>query len=225
MAYNMIGKPHRTGLMLVLLCFVVIIPLYLLRTSWKVESSTDDDIGVLRIVEVTDGDTGLLSDGDAVRLIGIDAPEFEQPYYHDAMRLLAELCFDREVRLEYEREKRDKYGRLLAYVFVDDTVFVNERMILRGMANVYIFPRNQTNKAYRDRLIAAQSRARRLGRGVWSLPVPEPVEKYYVGNRKSMRFHRPDCRSVRNASPKNLREGTRDEFLDEGYSPCRNCRP
>jgi hypothetical protein len=81
------------------------------------------------------------------------------------------------------------------------------------------------NLAYRGLFIEDQKATRQAHRGIWSLPLPEP-EKSYIGNPATFRFHRPDCYGARELSSEEaiIRE-TRDEFLDLGFSPCRNCRP
>jgi micrococcal nuclease len=180
----------------------------------------------LRMTEIIDGDTGLLSTGEAVRFLGIDSPENGEPFYFEAKRMTTMFCMGAEVRLEYDHRKRDKYGRILAYVFVEDTAMVNEALIRAGLASVYIFPYDQKNMDYRERLIAAQAAARGERKGIWSLPPPEPVESTYLGNPNTFRFHRPSCRSLRRSDRSNLLEyRSRGEFLDSGFSPCRICKP
>jgi len=180
----------------------------------------------LRVISVVDGDTGELSDGELVRYMGIDTPEEGQPFYFEALRKNSELCLDNEVRLEYDAKKRDRFGRLLAYVFVADSIMVNEVLVRKGLAHVYTFPCDQKNMEYRSRLAMAQIQARAEKRGIWSLPPPEPIEKSYFGNPNTFRFHRPDCRAVQRSGIARLLEyPTRDDFLDLGFSPCRNCKP
>ncbi len=180
----------------------------------------------LRMIRIIDGDTGELSSGATVRYLGIDTPESGDPFYFEATRLNTELCLDEPVRLEYDHRMRDKYERVLAYVFVEDTIQVNETLVEAGLASVYIFPYDQKNMEYRGRLILAQMQARTEKRGIWSLPPPEPVEESYFGNSNSFRFHRPDCRSLRRTDKSRLLEyPARGEFLDAGFSACRICKP
>ena len=135
-------------------------------------------------------------------------------------------AFDEPVRLEYDHRMRDKYERVLAYVYVEDTILVNEILVRAGLASVYIFPYDQKNMEYRGRLTIAQLQARFEKRGIWSLPPPEPVEESYFGNPNSFRFHRPGCRSLRRTDKSRLLEyPTRDDFLDLGFSACRICKP
>ena len=80
---------------------------------------------------VIDGDTAVLEGGAHVRFLGIDAPEMErdgQPAQfmaHKSKAYVAGLIQGKLVRLEYDRERYDRYGRLLAYLFLPDGVMVN----------------------------------------------------------------------------------------------------
>ncbi len=86
----------------------------------------------LFVRKVIDGDT-FEGDGYTIRLIGIDAPEKAQKCYEEAKNFLRKLIEGKTVRLEYDEEKRDAYGRVLAYVWVGGT-FVNMEMIKNGYA-------------------------------------------------------------------------------------------
>ena len=174
------------------------------------------------VEEVRDGDTIVLENGEVVRYIGIDTPERDDPFYGEATEANQEMLERGRITIEYDQDRRDRYGRLLAYVWVD-TLLLNAELIRKGLASVYLF---SPNLKYRERFIALQREARQKSVGIWSIPV-EP-EAYYVASRRSQRFvfHRPDCRSAKRIKRENLmRFESRDEALDSGYSPCRNCRP
>ncbi len=174
------------------------------------------------VEEVTDGDTIVLENGEVVRYIGIDTPERGDPFFGEATEANQEMLKRGRITLEYDQDRRDRYGRLLAYVWVD-TLLLNAELIRKGLASVYLF---SPNLKYRERFISVQREAREKSVGIWSIPV-EP-EAYYVASRRSQRFvfHRPDCRSAKRIKRENLmRFESRDEALDSGYSPCRNCKP
>ncbi len=174
------------------------------------------------VEEVRDGDTIVLENGEVVRYIGIDTPERDDPFYGEATEANQEMLKRGRITLEYDQDRRDRYGRLLAYVWVD-TLLLNAELIRKGLASVYLF---SPNLKYRERFISVQREARQKRMGIWSIPV-EP-EAYYVASRRSQRFvfHRPDCRSAKRIKRENLmRFESRDEALDSGYSPCRNCKP
>jgi micrococcal nuclease len=176
----------------------------------------------IRVSEVTDGDTVLLNNGKVIRYVGVDAPEEGEPFYQEATQANYELLQGGGLTLEYDIDKQDRYGRVLAYVWMD-TLLVNAELVRRGMASVYTF---SPNLKYRDRLVLLQKGAREAKKGIWSMEVPE--EEYYVASNRAKRFvfHRPDCQWARRIKEENLiRFETRAEALDSGYSRCRTCKP
>lgn len=84
-------------------------------------------------IRVLDGDTCQLSNGETVRLSGIDAPEFHQPGGDRAREYLASLLLDEEITLVSPLGQRDAYGRILGLIYVHGTC-VNEDMIQKGYA-------------------------------------------------------------------------------------------
>lgn len=119
-------------------------------------------------------------------------------------------------------ERKDDWGRTLAYVWVD-SIMVNAELIKKGLALVYLF---SPNLKYRDVFISFQKQAREKKMGIWSIPIQQ--EKYYVATKQSRRFvfHRPDCEWAKKIKSEYLlRFETRDQAFDLGYSPCRDCKP
>jgi len=118
------------------------------------------------VTRVIDGDTIVLWNGDRVRYIGIDTPEtwnkveYFGPEATEANRKLVE---GKEVRLEFDVQLSDHYGRLLAYVFVDGT-FVNAWLVENGYAVVSTHP---PNVKYHDLFLEKQKEARENKRGFW----------------------------------------------------------
>jgi len=196
---------------------------FLYHEVWQ-EQPAEPRITGLRAVEIIDGDTFVDSDGEQIRLLGIDTPEAGEVFYMAASRALDSLLEGKTIRYEFDSRKRDRYERLLVYVFTGQD-FVNQAMVRSGLASVYIFPKDMKNDYYRAALIEAQDYARSNNLGIWALEPPDP-ESFYVGNKKTYRFHRPTCFSVErlDQSAKIIRQ-SRDDFLDLGYSPCRNCNP
>jgi micrococcal nuclease len=122
-----------------------------------------------------DGDTLRLEDGTLVRYIGVDTPETRrrkgnrwvkdpQPFAAEALALNRRLVEGRQVRLEPDVQPRDRYGRRLAYVFVDGEM-VNERLLREGVAQLLTIP---PNVKYVDRFKSAQQEAKDAGRGLWA---------------------------------------------------------
>lgn len=123
---------------------------------------------------VMDGDTIELSNGEKVRYIGIDTPEIRRkegskwvydpmPYAEAAMEFNRKLVRGERVRLEFDAQKKDKYNRLLAYVYSGNKM-VNIEMVKEGFAMLYTYP---PNVKYVDKFIAAQKEARENKRGIW----------------------------------------------------------
>jgi micrococcal nuclease len=141
---------------------------FLVLSTLGCASPTEAEVTVARVV---DGDTvevfPEVGGESSVRLIGLDAPEEpDEPYAREATASAEEALAGRTVRLEFDEELFDDYGRLLAYVFVGDEMF-NERLVEDGLAQVATFP---PNTRYLDRFEAAQEDARRAERGIWGLP-------------------------------------------------------
>ncbi len=176
-------------------------------------------------VRVIDGDTFVDADGRKIRLLALDTPEKGEPYYAEAKAELARFLAGRRLKFELGPEPTDRYGRSLAFVFADDSIFVNERLLVEGLARTYFFEENMASSPYADRLCLAQKTALRKHQGVWSLPQPRPESRYF-GNSETLRFHRPGCNSVALSDTSSLvRNSDRDYFLELCFSPCRNCKP
>ena len=175
------------------------------------------------VVRVIDGDTFELAGGDRVRMLGIDTPERGEPFYERAGGFVDSLVMGRPVRIEYGERRRDSYGRLLGYVYVD-SVFVNKAILDNGLGYLYLFKDNETSRSEVKELLTAQRAALSRKLGIWS--VAHDPESKYIQIDGSYRFHRPGCRSVRDLKPGHYREfSNREEALAEGLSPCRNCKP
>ena len=115
---------------------------------------------------VIDGDTIELADGEHVRYIGMDTPEMRpvEAYAKAATEANRELVEHETVRLVMDVEERDRYGRVLAYVYVDD-LFVNAELVRRGLAQVATYP---PNVRHQDLFLQLQREARESGRGLWA---------------------------------------------------------
>jgi endonuclease YncB( thermonuclease family) len=175
------------------------------------------------VTAVLDGDTIEISGGDKIRLLAIDCPEKGEPYYDSATVYLRNLVQDRTILVEYSHRRRDGYGRILAYIYLD-SVFVNAAVLESGLGHIYLFDDNLADADKIASLLDAQNEAMTAGRGVWSIP-HEP-EEGYLAKKGSHRFHRPHCGAVKDADWGELiRFESREEAFRAGYSPCRNCRP
>lgn len=136
----------------------------------------------LAVTRAVDGDTLQLSNGEKVRLIGIDTPESSNnsKIRRDAKRtgrdakeiirmgkdsaaFTRDLVQGKNVMLEFDVRQRDKYGRLLAYVFLEDGTFVNAEIIKAGYAQTMTIP---PNVKYQELLSKLQKEARGQKKGL-----------------------------------------------------------
>lgn len=176
-----------------------------------------------KVVSVIDGDTIELAGGDRLRLLGLDTPEKGEPFYDSAKAFLNALLVGKNIEVAYSKKRRDGYGRLLGYIYID-SIWVNKEIIKNGLAHLYLFEDNLADKERIDELLSAQNKAMDGGQGVWSIKRQE--EAYYLASRGSYRFHRPHCRSLEKRTPEELiKFSSRAEAFRQGYSPCRNCQP
>ena len=126
--------------------------------------------GAQVVERVVDGDTIIVRGVGRVRLIGVDTPETVSPgrpvefFGREASAFAKRLLEGRSVRLEYDQDRTDRYGRTLAYVHLADGTFVNAEIIRRGYGHAYTrFPFR-----YRDRFRRFEREARDAGRGLWN---------------------------------------------------------
>ena len=146
-------------------------------TAGEDSGGSPDPGGALvgRVVRVVDGDTIHVHVGgtrETVRYIGVDTPESVKPgapvecFAKRASAFNHRFVDGERVRLELDSEARDRYGRLLAYVYrMRDKRFVNAALVRRGYAQPLTIPPNVAHAGEFRRLAAA---ARRAGRGLWS---------------------------------------------------------
>ncbi|WP_103105431.1 thermonuclease family protein [Brevibacillus reuszeri] len=124
------------------------------------------------VKRVVDGDTFELENGEKVRMIGMDTPETVkpnhpvEPYGKEASNFTKELLTGQKVTLKFDVEPYDKYKRLLAYVYLSDGTFVNEKLVRDGYAHIMTIP---PNVAKADLFLEAEREAREQNRGLWGL--------------------------------------------------------
>jgi micrococcal nuclease len=119
---------------------------------------------------VIDGDTIELAGNERVRLIGVDTPESVDPrrpveyFGKEAAAFTRRMVEGKPVRLEYDEESRDRFGRTLAYVYLADGTFVNAEIIRQGYGFAYTrFPYR-----YQQEFVALERGARNERRGLWA---------------------------------------------------------
>lgn len=138
---------------------------------------TDDYRIVKRVI---DGDTFVLENGEKIRLTGVNAPESRKTgrknveYFGKESKLfLKQYLTGKDVRLEYDVTRTDKYNRTLAYVYLRDGTFLNAEIVRLGYATVYTVP---PNVKYAELFLEMERDARENERGLWRGGY-EPVRK------------------------------------------------
>lgn len=147
----------------------------IVKFSQHAEVTENDYSGGVQASHVIDGDTIELSGGQVVRYIGIDTPETRKrkdtewiydpkPYAEEAKNFNRQLVEGKPVRLEFDVQQKDRYNRILAYVYRDD-LMVNLEMLRQGYALIFTHP---PNVRYMKEFLNAQKEARENRRGLWA---------------------------------------------------------
>lgn len=134
-------------------------------TRKKIENSHSQNSNIGKVVGIIDGDTyDILLDGHKtvrIRMEGIDAPEKGMPFYKRAKRHLSDLCFGKNVRVEIK--DTDKYGRMVAFGYLEDETELSHEMLKAGLA--WHFKKFNSD----EDLAVLEAEARNFKRGIWSM--------------------------------------------------------
>jgi micrococcal nuclease len=172
------------------------------------------------VQRVIDGDTVAVQGVGTVRLIGVDAPEANE----ESSAFLRTMIINKAVRLEYDSDRTDRYGRVLAYVYLANGTFVNAEIVKQGYASAYTsFPFR-----FMQQFRTYEREARADKRGLWATghavaaPTPDVVDAQttvYV-TKTGEKYHRAGCRSLaRSQIPMSLGEAA------ARYGACGICKP
>ncbi len=142
-------------------------------------NSVYDSLGLSPVIRIIDGDTIIVEiDGiqEKIRLIGVDTPEVVDSrktvecFGKEASAFIKNLLTDVRVRLESDTTQgdRDRYGRLLRYVFLPDGTLVNKTIIAEGYGHEYTY---RMPYQYQSDFKNAEHTARETGKGLWSIDV------------------------------------------------------
>lgn len=112
----------------------------------------------------------MLQNGEHLRYIGMDTPEIGRPYYEEAKKANEELVLGKKVKLEKDISDRDRYKRLLRYVYADN-IFVNAELVKRGVARAKAYP---PDTKHQKEFEALEKEAILEGVALWSLKTPLP---------------------------------------------------
>lgn len=130
--------------------------------------------GIYNVVRVIDGDTFVINyngTDEKVRLIGVDTPESVHPnedknteFGEKVSNYSKKMLTGKQVGIEFDVEQRDKYGRLLAYVYLDGRMY-NKMLLEKGYAKLATYP---PNVKYVDDFTEIQKEARENKVGLWA---------------------------------------------------------
>lgn len=163
---------YSTGSLLLLLAFVFYMACNPDKKGSRKERKpaaeqvyNDEDSLVMftgKVVSIKDGDTfEVIRNGKAekIRLTDIDAPESSQPFGKAAKKFASDLCYGKEVIVK-PKKRRDKYGRILGTIYIQDSLNINEEMVKAGYAWRYKYSKKKL-------LLTLQNEAKHKRRGLW----------------------------------------------------------
>ncbi len=142
---------------------------------WQVSTFAAESV---RVRQVVDGDSLRLVDGRKVRLIGINTPELgrdgkpDEPLAARARDELEKIIATHTITLKTGPDRKDHYGRILAYVVLPDGSFAGEKMLRKGLASMIAIP---PNIEHLNHYRLAEASARKQRAGLWALPYYRPV--------------------------------------------------
>ncbi|MBI2105821.1 thermonuclease family protein [Candidatus Woesearchaeota archaeon] len=160
--------------------------------------------GPFLVVNVVDGDTLDLANGDRLRFSGINTPETGECYYQEAKDKLGELTLRRNVLLEKDRTDIDKYERKLRYVYINESselILINGILVEKGYARVYDKYKSDTKRYEQLKKLERNAIENKLG--VWSC-IDNKENCLFVGSANSEKYHTPDCKFAKKIKPENL---------------------
>ena len=133
----------------------------------------------VEIQKIIDGDSVKLSDGQQVRLIGVNTPELKgaEPLAHEARQQLSQLLDSKKAYLMEGKQKKDRYGRLLGHLFLGDGRNIEALMLEKGFGFLVAMP---PNVSFLPCLKAARDLARANKIGVWSISAYQAVSSQNV---------------------------------------------
>lgn len=182
--------------LLVIFLFSILLNLFFIfrKDNFQFIFKKSDNLFSANVVRVIDGDTFDLDNGERIRLLEIDAPEYPKGCLsNEAKERLEGLISDK--RVTFEKYKKDDFGRLLAYVYLDD-VFINQVMIEEGWA--YFKKSHLLTTTKTILLEKSEEEAKKLERGIWSSLCQSKrpgclIKGNYRQGEHSRIYHTPDC--------------------------------
>lgn len=179
-----------------------------------------DDLAAGGKVRRLSGDHLKLKDGRTVELAAIRLPYGHEPYAEKSREVLAKWIDDEGVRLRFDEHNQDAKGRIVAYVYANDT-FINERLVREGLAFVKL---RAGTRQFAEPLLAAQAEAMAEGKGIWHSVTPTTGEPLMAEPDRGT-FHRVDCEKLQDGASGRVELNGTGEAFNGGLAPCGKCRP
>ncbi|MBI4159234.1 thermonuclease family protein [Candidatus Woesearchaeota archaeon] len=175
------------------------------------------------VVEVIDGDTFELDNGIHVRMLGINTPEVNEDYYQEAKDELKKLILNKTVLLVRDKQDKDKYGRDLRYVYVDN-LFANSYLVENGYAKTLSI---EPNTKYTEEFAFLEREAIDNSKGLWGIEQRnvcivlgcEEGTKY-VASKSSKVYYDCDCKKTARLRVKEVKCFSE---IPEGYTKSKSC--
>jgi endonuclease YncB( thermonuclease family) len=186
------------------------------------------------VSRIIDGDTLEISTGERVRLIGVDAPERNDPGGSDATSFVSNLVLNKTVWLESDGNNTDRYERLRRYVWIEiptDTgdseqiqkYQLNALLLLNGLAEVMIVG-NVRNESLFNSIAKPLASTQEAQQSELQETPQDSSSGTFIGHRTSAIFHKQTCRTLP-AERNRVYFETQQAAIDAGFRACRNCRP
>lgn len=159
-------------------------------------TGTGNAQAITTVKRVLEGDTFMVQDGRIIRLIGVVAPKLKhgdqagQVYAEESRKILESLVAGKSLQITFESQyyqykNQDKYGRVLAYVYLlPERIMLNREVVRKGGAYVYSAHYNSV----KNDMLSDQYNARRDKRGVWSQVTESPED---IASREGKKYEEP----------------------------------
>lgn len=197
-------------------------------------STEVENINSMAVVErVVDGDTVVLNNSEKVRFVCVNTPEKNEEGYIEATNFLKEILLNKTVLLVKDNTDKDKYKRLLRYVYLSDGTFVNSLIAEKGFGEILMI---EPNTKLCPEIKAAEDKAKSEKLGIWAkekaveenidpcvaLGCPEGTTA--VGSKNSDKWHYCSCKWAKRIKKENLVcFKTTKEAEEKGYKKTQTC--
>jgi len=209
----------------VLIIFLVLVA-YLFISSCATQSNTIKETSGKNlenavVTKIIDGDTVVIEGGYHVRLLGIDTPEKNKPYYQEAKDYLESRVYLQEVLIEKENQDKDQYGRLLRWVWLNDSL-INLEIAQKGFGVARFYD----DSKYKQEIVDAEKMAMQNKLGLWGegekvninnntsktqvstsddcVALGCPSETNYVASKNSQVYHSCSCSYAKRIKQENI---------------------